>query len=58
MELFKDGEEDWYQVSARMNYKLNRRNSLELNWQYTDVDSDVRENFKRQRGGIGWVLKI
>ena len=58
LEPIRDGEEDWYQASARMSYKLNRRNSLELNWQYTDVDSDVRESFKRQRGGIGWVLKI
>ncbi len=58
LEPIRDGEEDWYQASARMSYKLNRRNSLELNWQYTDVDSDVRESFKKQRGGIGWVLKI
>jgi len=54
----QDGEEDWYQVSARMSYKLNRRHSLEINWQYTDVDSDVRDSFKRHRGGIGWVVKI
>ena len=54
----RDGEEDWHQISARLSYKISRRNSLEINWQYTDVDSDVRDSFKRHRSGIGWVLRI
>ncbi len=56
--IIRDGEEEWYQFSARLSYKISRRNSLEINWQYTDVESDVRENFKRNRGGVGWVLRI
>ena len=53
-----DGEEDIYQFSARTSYKLNRNNWVELGWQYVDLQSDIREEFDRNRIEIGWRTQI
>ncbi len=52
------GDETITQGSARIAYQVNARNSLELNYQYTDLDSDLREDFDRNRVSVGWRLDI
>lgn len=54
----QDGDENILQVSARTSYKLNRSNWLELSWQYTSADSDLRVDFVRNRFGAGWKTKF
>lgn len=49
-----DGTENIVQVSARASYKLNRSNWLEANYQYMNLDSDLREDFDRNRVSLGW----
>jgi len=53
-----DKSEDIYQVSARVTYKVNRANWLEAGWQYSKLDSDLREDFDRNRVHVGWKLKL
>jgi hypothetical protein len=52
------GDEDIMQGSARVAYQVNARNSLEINYQYIDLQSDLREDFDRNRVSIGWRLDI
>lgn len=52
------GDEDIIQGSARLAYQINARNSVELNYQYIDLQSDLREEFDRNRVSIGWRLDI
>jgi len=52
------GDEDIMQGSARVAYQVNARNSLEINYQYIDLQSDLREDFDRNRISIGWRLDI
>jgi hypothetical protein len=49
-----DGDEEIWQFSTRASYKLNRSNWLELGWQYLTLDSDLRDDFDRNRFDIGW----
>jgi len=53
-----DGDEDIFQLSARLIYRLNRANTIEAGWQFTDLDSDVRENYTRNRLNLGWKLEL
>jgi hypothetical protein len=53
-----DGDEQWWQFSARANYKINRNNLIDLSYQFTDVESDLRTDFDRNRVSVGWVLSI
>ena len=57
-EVAKDGDENVYQVSARTSYKINRNNWVELGWQYMDLQSDIREEFDRNRIELGWRTQI
>jgi len=52
------GDEEILQGSARVAYQLNARNSIELNYQYVDLTSDLREDYDRNRVSIGWRLDI
>ena len=52
------GDENIMQASARLAYQVNARNSLELNYQYIDLDSDLRDDFDRNRVSLGWRLDI
>lgn len=49
-----DGTENVVQIAARASYKLNRSNWLEANYQYMNLDSDLREDFDRNRVSVGW----
>ena len=53
-----DGDEQWWQLSARSTYEINRSNFVEVGYQYTDVESEVQSDYKRNRINVGWVLKI
>lgn len=52
------GDEEIMQGSARLAYQVNARNSIELNYQYFDLASDLREDFDRNRVSVGWRLDI
>jgi len=58
IDAVSDKSEDIYQVSARVTYKVNRLNWLEAGWQYSKLDSDLREDFERNRVHVGWKLKL
>ena len=58
VDSIEDGTEKIGMVSSRITYKLNRNNWLEAGWQYTTVDSDMRENFDRNRVHLGWKISL
>lgn len=58
IDAVSDKSEDIYQVSARVTYKVNRANWLEAGWQYSKLDSDLREDFERNRIHVGWKLRL
>ncbi|HDL77267.1 MAG TPA: hypothetical protein ENG36_00670, partial [Lentisphaerae bacterium] len=58
IDAVSDKSEDIYQVSARVTYKVNRENWLEAGWQYSKLDSDLREDFERNRIHVGWKLRL
>ncbi len=55
---FGDGSEDIIQLSARVTYRVNRSNWLEAGWQFTTLDSDLRQDFDRNRINIGWKTQL
>jgi hypothetical protein len=57
-DLFADGGDDTIQVSTRVTFQLNRYNWLEAGYQFTDLDSDVRSNFNRNRINVGWKISL
>jgi len=57
-EELEDGSENITQVSTRLAYKLNRSNVIEAGWQLIDLDSDVREDYVRNRLSLGWRTEI
>ncbi len=52
------GDEDVVQGSARVAYRVDSKNTLELNYQYIDLTSDLREEFDRNRISLGWRLDL
>lgn len=52
------GKEYINQGGLRFAYRVNSRNSLELNYQYIDLESDLRDDFDRNRVSLGWRLDI
>lgn len=52
------GDDDSTQVSSRLRYNFYRDNYLELGYQYTEVSSDVRRDYDRNRYWIGWQTRI
>lgn len=53
-----DGDENVVQFSLSASYKINRRNWLEAGWQYLNLDSDLREDFDRNRLSLGWRTEL
>lgn len=53
-----DGDEEVRQLSARASYKVNNDNWLEIGWIYLDLDSDLRDDFERNRYELGWRLDL
>ncbi len=64
--IMKDADEDIYQASTRLTYKMNRNNWLEAGWQFVDfrshlqrVDgSDLRQSFTQNRLDLGWKIQF
>jgi hypothetical protein len=53
-----DADEDWSTINARLTYQVTERNWLELSYQHTDLDSEAKRDYSRNRGGAGWVYKF
>lgn len=53
-----DGTEDIVQLGTRVTYRINRSNWLEAGWQLISVNSDLREDYDRNRVNIGWKTQI
>lgn len=54
----EDGSEDAIQVSARTTYRINRTNWLEAGWQFITLDSDLRQDYDRNRISLGWKTQL
>ncbi len=53
-----DGSEDIVLVSGRASYQINRSNWIDLVYQFTDVSSDLRQDYDRNRVSLGWKTRI
>ena len=55
-----DADENSYLVSARLTYRLNRINWLEIGYQFVKLDSDLtnRESYDRNRFDFGWKIQL
>ena len=52
------GDDEVQQAFARLNYKVNARNAIELNYSYYDLTSDLQGEFDRNRVSLGWRLSL
>jgi len=59
-DVHTDGDENVIQFAISAFYRLNVRNQLELTWQYTELDSDIRplEDFERNRVSLAWKYSL
>ncbi|HEY8240820.1 MAG TPA: outer membrane beta-barrel protein [Kiritimatiellia bacterium] len=57
-DIFEDGDEQTTQFGTRASYKITRNNSVEIGWQFLDLQSEFREEFDRNRVDVGWRVKI
>ena len=55
-----DADEKSFLVSARLAYRINRINWLEVGYQFIKLDSDLvnRESYDRNRFDIGWKIQL
>lgn len=53
-----EGDEEILQIAMRAAYRINQWNSIEFNYSYTDLSSDLQSDFDRSRVGLGWRLDI
>ncbi|NKB24051.1 MAG: outer membrane beta-barrel protein [Kiritimatiellae bacterium] len=53
-----NGNEEFFYLTTKLAYKVNRLNTVEAAWQYTDFQSDFRNDFDRSLLNIGWKTKI
>ena len=53
-----DGTETVMRLSTRVSYQLNRSNWLEAGWSFSDMDSDLRRDFSRNRFNVGWTTRL
>ncbi len=54
------GDELAYSVGARMSLRLGRRNMcwLEAGWTYTDLDSDLRDDYRQNVVDVAWRFRL
>ena len=55
-----DADENSFLLSARLAYRINRINWLEVGYQFIKLDSDLvnRESYDRNRFDIGWKIQL
>ena len=55
-----DADENSYLASARVSYRVNRINWLEIGYQYVELESDLvnRESYDRNRFDVGWKIQL
>lgn len=55
-----DGDEDTIRFLTALTYRIDVRNSLELAWRYTELESDVRpgSDYDRNRYYLGWKYSL
>ena len=55
-----DADETSFLLSARLAYRINRINWLEVGYQFIKLDSDLvnRESYDRNRFDIGWKIQL
>lgn len=53
-----DGSERYYQGSARVSYRLTRKNWLEAEWQYVRLTTDFRMPYTENRLSLGWKTQL
>lgn len=55
-----DNDENAYAATARLSYLVGTRNWIEVGYQYTKLDSDIksRESYDRNRVDLGWKIQL
>lgn len=55
-----DNDENAYAATARLSYLVGTRNWIELGYQFTALDSDIksRESYDRNRVDLGWRIQL
>ncbi len=55
-----DADENSFLVSARLTYRINRINWVEVGYQFIKLDSDLvgRESYDRNRFDVGWKIQL
>lgn len=53
-----DQSESTMRLNTSLSYQLNRMNWLELGWRFTQMDSDLREDYDRNLLHAGWKVKL
>jgi hypothetical protein len=56
----ENADENSYLASARVTYRVNRINWLEIGYQYVELESDLvnRESYDRNRFDVGWKIQL
>lgn len=54
----EDGTEQAVTLSARASYQIARSHWLDASWNFTTFDSDLRQDFDRNRVSLGWRAKL
>lgn len=52
------GETKYYQFATMLNYRINRIHSLNLGYEFSDMQSDIRENWDRNVLELGWKVNF
>jgi len=53
-----DNNEDYLRFTARLSYEINRMNFVDIGYEFTTRDSDIYQDWSRNRVDIGWRLKL
>lgn len=54
----ESGSETALTTRARLAYRIGSNNWLEAGWQYTDLDSDLRDHYTRNLYDVAWRIRL
>ncbi len=57
-EAVESGSETAFTARARAAYRIGSNNWLEAGWQFTDLDSDLRDGYKRNVFDVAWRIRL